>query len=326
MNEFRTVVSTPKATAQISLKHRILTIGSCFSDTIGQQLRVCKFDTLVNPFGVIYNPFSIHSLLAQTISNTPPASQSFLISQDIHLHYDYHSSFGALTRETLESNLIDKISRTHAFIEAANWLIITYGTAWVYELAETHQIVANCHKMPAALFQKRLMTTEESCRSFREMYDALKKINPDIKIVVTVSPVRHIKDTLPLNQVSKSVLRLICHTITTEFQDVEYFPSYEMMIDDLRDYRFYKSDMIHPTEQAEDYIWKNFIDTLLDTNAQKFVNEWKSIRAALSHRAFHIHSSGHQNFLQQTIRKLEALQPAVDVSAEIAALKSQLKS
>lgn len=326
MSEFRTIVSPAPGRSQISLNHRIYTIGSCFSDTIGRNLTMCKFHTQTNPFGVIYNPVSIHSLIRHSILDSAPAAKGFIESQNQYVHYDFHSTLGGPDRSTAEHTIREKISEAHRFLKAADWLFITYGTAWVYERNDSREIVANCHKMPARLFTKRLLTCEEIVSSFRMLYSILKTENPDLRILVTVSPVRHIKDTIPMNQVSKSVLRVACHSITTEFEDVEYFPSYEIMMDDLRDYRFYKEDMIHPTEQAENYIWKNFIDSYFNETAIKFVTQWKSIQAALSHRAFHAHSDGHQNFLRQTIRKLEELQTTVDVSSEIATLKNQLIS
>jgi hypothetical protein len=326
MSEFRTIVSAAPGKVQISLNHRIYTIGSCFSDAIGRNLRMCKFHTLANPFGVIYNPESIHSSIGQTILNLPPAPEAFVESEQHCFHYDFHSSLYGIDRFAAEHTIIEKISEAHRFLKAADWLFITYGTAWVYELRESNRIVANCHKMPSVLFTKRLLTSEEIVLSFKKLRTTLKSVNPDLRILVTVSPVRHIKDTIPLNQVSKSTLRVACHTLAAEFAEVEYFPAYEIMMDDLRDYRFYKEDMIHPTEQAEEYIWKNFMHSYFDETAINFVNQWKSIQAALSHRAFHAHSAGHQNFLKQTIKKLEDLQATVDVSAEMAALKSQLDS
>jgi hypothetical protein len=326
MSEFRTIVSPTSAHAKVSMNHRIYTIGSCFSDTIGKNLAMCKFHTLANPFGVIYNPESIHSLLDHSILDSGPNSEAFVQSQDRCHHYDFHSALSGPDRSSAEHTIREKISEAHRFLKAADWLFITYGTAWVYELSESKKIVANCHKMPASLFTKRLLPVEEIITSFRNLFATLKRVNPKLRVLVTVSPVRHIKDTIPLNQVSKSTLRVACHAIASEFADVEYFPSYEIMMDDLRDYRFYKEDMLHPTEQAENYIWKNFIDSYFDETAIKFVNQWKSIQTSMSHRAFHSQSDGHQNFLKQTIRKLENLQATVDVSAEIATLKSQLNS
>jgi hypothetical protein len=309
----------------MTLNHRILTLGSCFSDAIGKRMEMCKFHTSVNPFGVSYNPISIHSLLNHGISNRPPSGDGYLNDHEVYHHYDFHSSLTALNAGDLEKILTEKINAAHGFIKAADWLVITYGSAWVYELVAGERIVANCHKMPGKLFRKRLLSEEEIISSFGRVYDEIKKVNSKIQIILTVSPVRHIKDTLSLNSVSKSLLRVVTHRLSTEYREVDYFPSYEIMMDDLRDYRFYKSDMIHPTEQAEDYIWKKFIECYFDEHARNFVNEWKGIQAALSHRAFHIHSAGHQNFLTQTISKLEQLKSTVDVSAEIAALRSQLK-
>jgi hypothetical protein len=211
-------------------------------------------------------------------------------------------------------------------VQKADWLIITYGTAWVYELLETKEVVANCHKMPQTLFAKSLMTQKKVLDSFETMYGLLKSFNPNIKIIVTVSPVRHLKDTLELNSVSKSVLRVACHTLTEQYHDVLYFPSYEIMMDDLRDYRFYKSDMIHPTKDAEEYIWEKFVERFFDDSLKSFLKKWGEIRTALAHKPFHPTSSSHQKFLHQTLKKLLELKALVNVDQEVAMLEEQLRA
>ena len=322
MNTFRTVVNPETSGSLITLKHRVLTLGSCFSDAIGRRLSEVKIDTKVNPMGVIYNPISLHKAVQYCLMKKTLTQATFIQNQDIHLNYDFHSSFSSLSQNDLQKEIQYVLDSTHEFLKTADWIILTYGTAWVYE--HNGQIVANCHKMPGNLFTKKLLNLDAITTSFESLYVMLKEFNPDLKIILTVSPVRHIKDSLPLNTVSKSLLRLACHQCAERFKDVEYFPSYEIMMDDLRDYRFYKPDMIHPTEQAEDYIWEKFIESNLTIEAKKFVFQWKSIQTALQHKPFHVQSRGHQNFLKQTIHKLEQLSDIVNVDEEIAALKAQL--
>lgn len=325
MDPFRTVMNIETSAIKVSLNDIIVTCGSCFSDAIGQRLQKYKINTLVNPFGNIYNPLSIHKTLLYAIQGILPDEQTYLQNQGIWLNYHFHSEFSATDKNELAARIKESINVTHTFLKNARWLIITYGTSWVYEDIHSASVVANCHKMPSGNFRKFLLTQKKIIESFSELYNSLKTFNPDVRIIVTVSPVRHIKDTLELNSVSKSILRLSCHTLTETFDGVEYFPSYETMMDDLRDYRFYKADMIHPTEEAEDYIWKLFTTKYFDTEASNFMDKWKSILTALSHKPFHPSSDAHQRFLRQTLARLEELKPLVDVDREMALIQQQLK-
>jgi hypothetical protein len=323
MSEFRTSVSCGSPNHLIGLKSPVLTIGSCFADAIGNRLKINKIFTRPNPFGVIYNPHSIHKALEYAVLKSSASESTFLQNNERFLNYDFHSELSASSKEELNLLLESSIHETHQFIKSSQWLIITYGTAWVYQRHDDGEIVANCHKMPGNLFSKSLLTHRKMIESFDLLYKDLKKLNPSIQIILTVSPVRHVKDTLELNSVSKSVLRLACHTLSTSYDDVHYFPAYEIMMDDLRDYRFYKADMIHPSAVAEEYIWEKFIDTYIDNELKKFLLEWKSILAALAHKPFHQHTTAHQNFLGTLLKKLDALKTQVNVEEEIRLLKSQ---
>ena len=216
------------------------------------------------------------------------------------------------------------IDTTHDALKKSKWLLITYGSAWVYNLKGSDICVNNCHKKPSTQFSKNLLSPEQIVKSFQEMYNHLKSFNSEINLILTLSPVRHVKDTLELNAVSKAIVRYACHEISSKVQDVEYFPAYEMMVDDLRDYRFYKADLIHPTEQAEDYIWNKFIERYMTASTSEFISRWKEIRQALLHRPFHPQSIGHQNFLKQTLSRLEQLKETVNVDAEIQFIQAQL--
>lgn len=324
MKEFRTEIKIAPSASRMNIKSRILTQGSCFADAIGNRLTSHKLKALVNPFGVIYNPESIHKVLTYSIFNEPLPEHTYLYHHDVHLNYNFHSEFSALKKQELTSRLMNTIGSTHYFLKDTEWLLITYGTAWVYHRKDTGEIVANCHKVPADVFTKSLLTADEIMSSFKTFHDFLKQFNPHLKIIVTVSPVRHLKDSLELNSVSKSVLRLACHSIANQFDSVEYFPAYEMMMDDLRDYRFYKSDMLHPTPEAEDYIWEKFVERYLDEAAKNFIKKWKIILSALRHRPFHPNSSSHQQFLKDTLKKLQELKSWVNVEEEETLLKKQI--
>jgi hypothetical protein len=309
---------------KMGISDKILTIGSCFADAIGMRLLSTKLSALSNPFGVVYNPYSIHKTIRYSIFNETPPSHTFLQRNDVFLNYDFHSEISSLHQEQLLSQLKEIIGATHYFLSHAQWLIITFGTAWVYERNDTGEIVANCHKVPQDLFSKSLLTQEKIIASFDTFYAELMKINSTIKIILTVSPVRHVKDTLELNSVSKAVLRTTCFTLIEGYPGVEYFPAYEIMMDDLRDYRFYKADMIHPTEVAEAYIWEKFSDRYFTADLKNFIEQWKDIQNALAHKPFQPSSNAHQWFLQETLKKLEGLKMIVNVDQEIASIKSQL--
>ncbi|MBL7856398.1 MAG: GSCFA domain-containing protein [Cyclobacteriaceae bacterium] len=324
MDEFRTKIKTPAAADQIGLNDKIFTLGSCFSDAMGSRLQAFKLPTLANPFGVIYNPHSLHKLLRYAIFNEGPHANTYLQQEDIFLNYDFHSEFSALHQLELERSIRNTIGASHYFLKEARYLIVTYGTAFAYEHANSGEVVANCHKVPAAHFTKVLLSQKKILESFAELYASLKAFNPTLRIILTVSPVRHIKDTLELNSVSKSILRIACHTLQERYTNVEYFPAYEIMVDDLRDYRFYKPDMIHPSELAEDYIWENFAARFMKPDVLDFIKQWKPIRQALQHKPFHPASSAHQHFLRETLQKLKALQSRVDVEEEINYVQSQI--
>jgi hypothetical protein len=324
MNEFRTPVRDTPSNQKISLKNPILTLGSCFSDAMGSRLAMNKFSVKVNPYGVIFNPISIHRLLTYSISKTAPESDSYVQNDDLFLNFHLHSSFSGLEKNVLQEKINQRIQEVHDQLKYCKWILITYGTAWVYTIKTSGLLVANCHKQPSHVFDKSLLTTEHIIQSFEDIYRELKTFNPSVRIILTVSPVRHIKDTLPLNSVSKSVLRVACHLASKNFDDVEYFPAYEMMMDDLRDYRFYKSDMIHPTEQAEDYIWNGFAEKYMDAKTLDFIQQWKTIYPSLQHRPFHPESSRHQIFLRQLLHKLEQLKDTIDVKAEMHSIQAQL--
>jgi hypothetical protein len=324
MNHFRTIVSPSPSEHKISLKNGVFTIGSCFAEAIGSRLSNSKFSVCVNPFGTTYNPISIHKSIFYALKNELPATHTYLTRDDIHLNYDFHSSFSALERSVLTDSISNAIGSSHYFLRSADRMLITYGTAWIFSRNESGELVNNCHKIPASNFTKRLLSEKEIVESFNSLYAEVKKFNPSLKFILTLSPVRHLKDTLELNSVSKAILRSACHTITTKNSDVDYFPAFEIMIDDLRDYRFYKTDMLHPTEEAEDYIWENFMNTYFNKETIDFVKEWTLLQSSLHHKPFHPQSQSHQKFLKQTLTKLVELKSKINVDSEIAAVQSQI--
>lgn len=320
--QFRTEIEPIHSDLKINLKTTMLTIGSCFSDVMGQRLADNKLNCLVNPFGTIFNPISIFKLL----SGSKIDENHFTENQGAWFHHDYHSRFWANSQDELLTNLQQIHQKVKETLENVDMLVITFGTALVFQLNKDNQIISNCHKVPNSQFERRMLSQKEIIDSFHAFYKNLKLINPEIKILLTVSPVRHTKDTLSLNSASKSILRAVCYQLETAFENVSYFPSYEIMLDDLRDYRFYKSDMIHPNEVAEDYIFEKFGEAYFDEKLVKFIANWKKIKAGLAHRPLQNGTIAHQKFLQNLLFQLENLSNDVNVSLEIEELKYKLSA
>lgn len=310
--EFRTPIKIEKSPFQIQLQSKVLTVGSCFAQVIGQKLEENKIATEVNPFGTLFNPMSIFKLLNPNYQQAD--DRLFVQHQQTWLHYDFHSQFFASQQESLKELLNDSLAKIQ--IQQYDFLVLTFGTAFVHQLKTTPSYVANCHKMPAILFEKDLLSVKDICKKFAELHKAITELNPSLKIIITVSPVRHTKEGLAENQLSKSILRTACHYLSTDYENVAYFPSYEIMIDDLRDYRFYKADMIHPNEVAEQYIFEQFTKTYFSDDLQTFLPKWQQIKRALTHKPFDIMSEAHQKFLQNVLKQLEGIENQVDISAE----------
>ncbi len=321
---FRTIFDIPISKNQISLQSKIITIGSCFSDVIGNQLFVNKINTFTNPFGTVFNPSAIFKLLNQSIQNQPVEDAHFLENDGLWYHYDFHSQNNKTTKADLKTELESLQKNVLKKLQQADFLIITLGTAFAYQLLESKKYVANCHKMPSQLFRKDLLHVKHICQEFEQFYKKIKELNPKMNIVLTVSPVRHIKDGIPENQLSKSILRAACHYLCLDFEGVQYFPAYEIMMDDLRDYRFYEADLIHPNKIAESYIIEKFSNAYFDKNLLNFVKDWSKISTDLNHRPFNENSASHQKFLKNLMKKLEDISKIVNVEKEKEAVLSRI--
>ncbi|WP_421869151.1 GSCFA domain-containing protein [Marinoscillum sp.] len=305
------------------MKDPIFSIGSCFSDNIGSKLRENKFDVVTNPLGIIYNPYSIFKNLKLLLSEGLDPN-NFIKRGNIYFHWDTHSAISGTEINQFKELLEEKSRLSKQSLIAAEWLVITLGTIYTYRYRGNDMIVANCHKVPQKEFEKQTLTHEEIVEDYQETMELVRSINPRIKVILTVSPVRHIRDGLIANNISKATLLQAVHDIVRSDKDSYYFPSYEIMIDELRDYRFYKSDMIHPSEQAINYIWNKLSKVFFDQETQRFIDNWSKILKSLSHKPFHPNTPEHQKFLNSTIKKLEELEDKVDVTEEISFVKNQL--
>lgn len=324
--DFRTELLLQPSAWKFGLKDSLLTIGSCFAQSIGQRLTENKFRAMVNPFGTTYHPFAIHKLMRYASFHGYPTEHTYLVNRGIHYNYDFHSSLADRSKANLQKQIEERIAAAHHYLKDCRVVLLTYGTAWMYERADTHEPVANCHKMPAAVFTRRLTSVEEIIDSFDSAIKSIEPADQNLQFILTVSPVRHLNDTLPLNSVSKSVLRLACHQLSEKYKQVHYFPAFEIMMDDLRDYRFYESDLIHPSESALEYLWQKFISCYCDQSTHQVLMQWNEIKKALAHKPFHATSDSHQNFLLSTLKKLEDLKDKIDVQSEINQLRQQLIS
>ncbi|WP_258105135.1 GSCFA domain-containing protein [Marinoscillum sp. MHG1-6] len=310
----------PPSPEKIALSDRIVSLGSCFSDNIGQKLREHKFHVLSNPFGTIYNPLSLLRILEGKID-----PENTTEHQDVHYHWDAHGEISHSDKDQFNALLRERLAKTERAVKSAKWLILTFGTSYVYVLEKTGEVVANCHKAPQKEFKRRLLSPSEIVESFSRCIENLRSENADLKVILTVSPVRHVRDGLHQNNISKGILHHAVAEIIKQTEGIYYFPGYEIMIDELRDYRFYERDMIHPSQLAIDYIWSMFIESCMDAEALNFIKDWSKIRNGLNHRPFHVQSPSHQKFLGNLIKHIGQYKGIIDVQEELEQLKSQLK-
>lgn len=270
--EFRTPVNITLAPFAIEPRERMLFVGSCFADNIGRRFVDDKFRATVNPYGVMYNPASI-----------------------MHTVKRWTGELVAAQSETSDSG--SDVSQ--AINEAPQTAVFTLGTNHVYILNETGEIVDNCRKRPQRLFTERELSVDECADYLREAVMMLRQINPAVHIIITVSPIRYAKYGFHGSQLSKATLLLAADKLTKEMDNVVYFPAYEIVNDELRDYRFYREDMLHPTDQAVEYIWQRFGETFFSKQTVKFLEEWHPIKAALAHRPFNPEAEEYKKFLEK---------------------------
>lgn len=323
---FRTEVKIAPKDLNLTLQDNIVTIGSCFAQVIGDKLQESKAPVLVNPFGTIFNPVSVALLLEACARKNHDLKHSMVERDSIWYNYNLHSSISSPDKQELLDLIDQHIIRTAEQLKKARLLIVTLGTAIGYKLADTGDVVANCHKLPAKLFNRELLPAETITQSLDKAFTQLKEVNPALQIILTVSPVRHVKETLVLNSVSKATLRLACHELSEQHAFAHYFPAFEIMVDDLRDYRFYGQDMLHPTSVAEDYIWEKFTSAYYHPSFREFTVEWAKIKRAVAHKPFQPGAPAHQDFLKNTLQQLNQLAEkyAIEVTTERNKLLQQL--
>ncbi len=283
--EFRTTVKTGENRGWLHHSDSVVLLGSCFSDNMGGKLHGALIKAMVNPMGTLYNPMSIARGVQRLIADEPVAGQDLFMQGGVWNSYDFHSRHSMPDKQATIDHMSQRIHQGHEALRQAQLLTVTLGSAIIYRLKTTGDIVANCHKVPQHEFERKMATTEEMAQVLDEMLTALHAFNPDLRIILTVSPIRHIADGLDINSLSKASLRVAIHKAMTRHLDYcDYFPAYEIMIDDLRDYRFYTNDMVHPSDVAVEYIWQAFQATYLDDRSALAVARCERIHKRLQHR------------------------------------------
>ena len=302
---------------KINYTHSSLFIGSCFAENIGGLMQKNKFDTLINPHGILYNPSSIAVALRRYINSESVTDDALFLSNDLWNSWEHHSRFSNTDKPQCLSDINDSIQKAHEQLKEAEWLFITFGSAFVYE--KSGNVVGNCHKLPQKEFSKRILETSEIVEEYKELISSLKFFNPSIKIVFTISPVRYVRDGVVENNLSKARLVDAVHKLTEE--NIFYFPAYELMMDDLRDYRFYTEDLVHPTEQAIQYIFQKLKEASFDAETAVLFEKVKEVITASEHRSFNSTADSHIKFKASQLAKCCDLQkqyPTLDLSKEIA--------
>lgn len=329
MNEdlFRTKVNIPKSEFDFGYQKRAMMMGSCFVENIGAKLKSYKYQVDVNPFGVIYNPVSVCSSLRILMEEKELVEDDLNFHNNLWFSFYHHSKFSNTDLSQCLSDINSGIKLSSKNLKEADSLFITFGTSWVYELLSSGTIVSNCHKLPAKDFNRYRLNVDEIVAIYKDLLVELLIFNPKIKIVFTVSPIRHWKDGANGNQLSKATLLLAIDQLTELFDQASYFPSYEIVMDELRDYRFYSEDMLHMSDVAVKYIWQRFSETYLTESAIQTQKQVEKFILAANHRPFNVNSDSHQTFIKSSLAKINdflKLNPGINMDDVIANLESNL--
>ena len=303
-----TPVERPALRPSIGYAHRLMLMGSCFAAHIGARLQEARFRCDANPYGVLYNPLSISAALREMQAGKVYAAADLYPHQGLWHSPMHHGDFSAATPDEALQRINSRLRPASAALPALDFLLLTWGTAWVYEDRATGHVAGNCHKRPETCFLRRRLAVDEIVEDAASLFDALWKQNASLQVVLTVSPIRHVRDGLHDNQLSKATLLLAADRLCAAFPGrVFYFPAYELLQDELRDYRFYADDLVHPSPLAVRYVWERFAQWCLSPEAVRLMAEVEDIRKALAHRPLHPESEEYKRFLGQIVLKMERL-------------------
>lgn len=315
--QFTTKIPIQKSSFPIDYDSKIMLLGSCFAENMGEKFEYFKFQTVVNPVGIIFNPVSLEKLIRRSLEKRKFTENDIFFHNELWHCYDVHSELSNSDKSFFLNSLNDLINTTHQQLNDSTHIIITLGTSWVYRNIASNEIVANCHKVPQKEFTKELLSIQQIEESLESIITLVHSVNPNCKFIFTVSPVRHIKDGFMENTLSKAHLIAAIHLVLNkEFstsleltnQNYIYFPAYEIMMDELRDYRFYSEDLLHPNQTAIDYIWIQFFENYISESEFGLMNDICSIQKGLKHRPFNPNTESHQKFLNQLDLKIKTIQ------------------
>ena len=306
--QLTTSVELPKNLPSINHKDHLLLMGSCFAEHIGKKLTDSYFKVDVNPFGILYNPLSVAKAITQLINKKQYNAEELFCHDDCWHSPMHHGCFSHPQPEVTLQNINERLEKGHHNLLQANWLLITFGTAYVYTQKESGDVVSNCHKLPEHIFDRSRLSVSDIVNKYTAIIEQLHIVNPNLKILFTVSPIRHIRDGMHANQLSKATLLLAIDQLCQLYPKIcYYFPSYEIMIDELRDYRFYADDFVHPSTLSITYIWRQFSTLFFSVETKKIIEECEIIRKSLQHRPLHPESEEHKSFLNKIALKIEQL-------------------
>lgn len=318
MIKHKTTIELEPAAFSIKYEDHLMSMGSCFAQNIAQKLQDIFYNVSINPFGTLYNPISIRNSLGLLLNKYEFQEEDLFFHNGLWNSFQHHSSFSSTSMEdTLEQINIELI-KARTRLKKSHTLLITLGTAWVHELRKDNKVVSNCHKLPANRFKRKRLSVQEIVDSLGPLFDYLKESNPALNIILTVSPIRHLKDGFTENQISKSTLLLATQELVQKARYIHYFPAYEIMMDDLRDYRYYADDLVHPSNLAVEYIWEAFSKCYLEEQEDALRKNIRKLQNAMQHRSFNPSSNGHQKFVQQQIKNIQKIKtkiPALNLEA-----------
>lgn len=304
---YTTHVHIPESSVKITYNDKMLTLGSCFAENIGKHLEQAFFQVNINPFGVLYNPLSVAQSLRALIDSRIFTSDDVFEYQSLWSSFSHSSLYSGVSREECLHQINTSTMQASAHLKQCGFLLVTLGTAWVYEEIESGNVVANCHKLPSQRFNRRRLGVDEIVTNLLPLFMELKKMNDALEIIVTVSPIRHWKDGAHENNISKATLLLAVEELGKALTFVHYFPAYEIQLDELRDYRYYATDMLHPSNVAVDYIWQRFSETYFNKDTLTLKKELEQLRADLNHRPLHPETAEYQAFLRHIEKRKDKL-------------------
>jgi hypothetical protein len=314
----------------MTYKDQILLIGSCFADNMGDRMSEYGFNVAVNPFGVLYNPLSVSSACRRMLNPEPFTEKDLFFHNGMYHSFAHHGRFSDISADKCLAGINEALHRAATHLQNSSRLIVTFGTAYVYLHKNSASAVSNCHKLPESDFVRERLTIDRITDEWSALLDELRHVNPSLKIIFTVSPVRHRKDGAHLNQISKSVLLLAEQALAERYpEQILYFPAYELMMDELRDYRFYAEDMIHPSSTAINYLWERFCDTYMDRETLSCMKEMEAINKNLNHKPLMPDKEARKQFLMQTLLKIRQLRdknPYICISKEEKEIEERLEN